>query len=159
MNCKVETIGAFWHQRKQSLEECSNKLLTFLLLLKGHNPVLFGNWYKKGRSLQDAQKNEISLTLENMIDLLSKKRGGYNFSEEGFCLGLWTGNLPDEESSALSVNIGSFSPYIKNSCVLKLPYEGGQAKYYSQTENQIDLIQQFNLWEPSWIEINGEKKY
>ena len=41
-----KTIGAHWYSRPETLKQCTEKLLDFLIKLKELNPNYFGTWFE-----------------------------------------------------------------------------------------------------------------
>lgn len=152
-------VGVHWYNRKSNLKECAENFLSLLTKLKEHNNQLFGVWYEKGISKNEAMKNQIGFDSESVKRLLSKKGKDEDFPKLSYKTGIWNGEIEEGKIASLSVSLGSSEPkYFSNFCVIELPYEGDQYKFYQNAENQKLLI---NLliehWEPEWILIDDTR--
>ena len=153
MENKIESISAFWKSNKMEVEQCSELVYGFLILLKEHNSTLFSHWYKKGRSKKDAMKNEIILEplfFNNEINRNWDKL----FHNLGARLSYWTGNIGPADIS-FQVGVYGDRPHHVNSCVLGLPEK---CDFYENEQNRIKLIRLFKeYWKPDELLINGSK--
>lgn len=141
---------------KVTLEECSEKVFAFLILLKKHNPDLFSNWYQKGKSKKDALLREVSLDETYFYDDISKN-WDKKFDDLGARVSYWTGHQESGKSASISFNIGAYGTksFNRNSCVVSLPKEN---VFYDLRENQEALMSLFdNYWKPDKILVNGEE--
>ncbi len=141
---------------RATIEECSEKVLAFLTLLKKHNPHLFSKWYQKGKSKKDALLREVSLDEKYVYDDILKN-WDKKFDDLGARLSYWTGDQDGNKSVSISFNIGAYGTktFNRNSCVLSLP-KGNE--YYDLRDNQEALISLFdNFWKPGKLLVDGEE--
>jgi hypothetical protein len=151
-------IAAFWHQRKENLSEVTGKLVLFLETLQNSNSILFKQFFRKGKSKKESLKNSLALNAAEISGILSSDQ--LEYKKEGFTASVWTGQDKDEEAAQIRVSLGSFSDYLKNSCVLELPDEGYQSDFYKIEANQQELIEILkSVWQPETIKIDGRQVF
>ncbi|WP_421977668.1 Imm52 family immunity protein [Roseivirga seohaensis] len=157
MDKQVGSVSAIWmSDQKTTISECSKKVLSFLELLKQHNPDLFGRWYEKGRSKKDALKKEVKLDEMYFYGNLSKN-WDKKFDDLGARISYWNGHEDESESASIGFTIGAYGikSFNKNSCVVSLP-KGSD--FYRSKENQDALISLFdNYWSPNRLLVDGEE--
>ncbi len=153
---KFRTIGAHWYSRKQTLLQCTEQTLSFLLCLKEHNSELFSVWYEKGFSKGEAMTNQIKFDYESIKRLFTKRAKDNDYPKISYSCGLWNGHPDDGQAAAISFSLGSSeSKYFTNNCVLELPYEGIQHSFYKEEKHQKELISLFKKqWNPDWIAVD-----
>lgn len=120
-------LGAYWGVRKESVEQCAQRLAGFLMCLAECDPC-FTRWFKLGRSRQEALKEEIKPDVATLQTLLLAGRSRTDIGQKiienlGFLIGLWNGASNDTESAGLMIRCGCYAsrPGV-NSCVIDLPY-------------------------------------
>jgi hypothetical protein len=86
------SISAFWKSNKMGVEQCSELVFGFLILLKEHNSTLFSHWYKKGRSKKDAVKDEIVLE-QLFLNKGISENWDKLFNNLGARISYWTGDI------------------------------------------------------------------
>ena len=161
MTNSFKSIGVHWYSRPATLKESSELFLEFLEKLRIHNPSLFSQWYKKGRSKKEAQKKIINLRYNDIKELFGKNKKDEEYPETVFLASIWNGVEKEGKMMSLSISLGgSQLKYYTNNCILDLPSEGEGYLFYREIENQkkmISLLKSF--WNPEWIMIDGEKEY
>ena len=116
-------FGAYWGQRQETIEACTDRAHRFLSCLAECHPT-FREWRVGWRAVSRRQKLSIPYDREALTQLLLAGRSRSDSDNQviedlGFRLGLWT---PDTQGdgTALSLHCGSYSPAVGNSCVLNL---------------------------------------
>lgn len=155
-----KTIGAYWYSRPETLKQCTEKLLDFLIKLKEHNPAYFGTWFELGYSKKEALKYKVELDYDYIKKRLSKKNAEDDFPRTSFSVRFWDGKLENAAVTSISASLGSSeSEYYTNNCIIELPFDATKNDYYNYSKaNQealLDLIKK--SWRPEWININGHK--
>lgn len=153
-------IGAYWYSRPETLKQCTEKLLDFLIKLKEHNPSYFGNWFELGYSKNEALKHHVELNYDYIKKRLSKKNGEDDLPKTSFSVGFWDGKSENSAVTSLSASLGSDeSEYYTNNCIIKLPFDATKNEYYnnSKTNQEALLNLMKKSWHPEWISINGIK--
>lgn len=155
----IQSIGAHWYNRRQTLKECTDKLLSFLIKLKDHNPPLFENYYKTGYSKKEAQSEIVELEYVHIKKTISKKAQDDDFPKISYIFQVWNGKDNDLEAASVSGSLGSSElESFTNNCVINLPYEGEQYLFYQVPANRHKLFHLLkNHWNPQWIQIDGER--
>jgi|SRR5713226_9223741 len=117
-------IGGYWGDRRESIEECSRRLTSFLLAISEASPML-SSWYQKGNSNTEALRHQIEINEKGIQGQLVEGRhfadtGRRVIEELGYTTGMWTGQDP---AAGLSVTCGAFpsTAEVMNHCVLNLP--------------------------------------
>lgn len=113
-------VGVYWSERRETRDEAAARVYGFIESIAGMHSWL-STWFKKGRLKKEALTRQI-LGLGDIRDALTVNRrdiGGGVLSDLGFSLGLWNGN-----NVALSITIGSVSPFVRNSVVLSIEGRG-----------------------------------
>ena len=153
----IRTISANWGARKSDLENAALSLLNFLKKLERHNPM-FNNWYKGGGNVENSLERRIELRIENLQSLLSDSQPNKESNKDFYSASLWNGNVDNSLSCSFYILIGSTSPYISNSFLLRLPMKGKIHDFYTKEKNQNALKElMINFWKPHSLIINGEE--
>lgn len=155
-----KTIGAFWYSRPETLKQCTNHFLDFLIKLRQHNPIYFTNWYETGMSKNDALKNKIELNYLEVKKLFSKKGKEDDYPKTSFSLSIWDGAQSDTAITSLSASLGSSeSKYYTNNCIIEMPFDATKNDYYNYNKtNQSAILELLkDSWHPEWISVNGKK--
>ena len=156
MSKKIDSISAIWYSDDKALiENCTDRVLKFLILLKDHNNHLFGAWYEKANTKKEALENKVELNPAYIKDALHKK-WDKKFDDIGSHISFWTGNTDEDNSSEISFKVGGYGrkSFNKNSCVLSLPIN----QNYEDKNQCTELVELFiNYWNPDKILVNGEE--
>jgi Immunity protein 52 len=147
-------LGAYWGPCPESLEECTDRLLTSISKLAKVDASL-GTWFEKGASLKEALNAPVSITHEGLRDLLfdGQNRGDDEarsvIADLGYHVGFWNG---EEVGTGLSVTCGGWSPWTSNSIVIELPDVDGRdpgTLYQATTILEMTRIVAHG-WSPTW---------
>lgn len=144
-------IGAYWPSRKESIEDCADRI-TLLLDSLSAIDSMFSQWFmlKKHKNEKDLK---FEVNRENIMIILNKGRC-YNYQkivmpELGFAIGLWDGQ--GDESIVINFACGSYSNNnnIGNCCVIRLPVSDIFLKNLSH--KAIDIIKTIVVsMDPQW---------
>ena len=125
---KRMTLRTFWGPRRESVDECADRLLPFMEELARCDEA-FTHWYQLGRSRRDALKRRVDFhDRERLVGLLKKGRHRGDDTHEviedlGFRVSVWNGGEPDKEVS-LSVCCGSYTEVVglsPNNAAIRFP--------------------------------------
>ncbi len=110
-------VGAYWSQRKESREVAAEHITSLLSTIATYSKEL-STWFTKARTKAAALRSP--LTLDNVVvaRVLAVNRRDADrqpIPELGFSLALWNG-----DKASLSATVGSYSPYVLNSIMLKI---------------------------------------
>jgi Immunity protein 52 len=154
-------VGAYWSSRKESIDQCADRLRKFFVALAACDPVL-ATWFEKGRSRKQAlQKPAVIADQGYLLGLLNRGRnrrdvGGTVIEELGFHVGLWNGES-GEKAAGLGVRCGLYwtSPNpnvgMSNCVALDLPEHLGELK---QTDRMSGVMTATaRAWEPEWAGV------
>lgn len=148
-------IGAYWKQRKESLDIVVKKTTSFLERLTRLDEQ-FLKWYEQG------YRKEIILDKEN-IEALYRKRVKRNdltsdgFSKIGYSVSMWSGG-EEEYSSNLSINCGHSSKFFSNNCVITMPTEGEKKESLLKLAKQRELVDLLvKSWDPDNIILSSNR--
>lgn len=158
-------IGAYWGGRAETLTEVVTKIVKTLERL-GRIDEQFSGWYELGMSRKKALENEVHIDADNIRRLClqkvkRKELDEVGYSKTGFLFSLWTGHK-DEESSSISLNVGATfkSDKLKNSCVIKIPYEGEARERILKPDIAKKIITTLvELWNPEYAVLTSHKLY
>jgi hypothetical protein len=154
-------LGAYWPARRESIDECADRLLTFFTELTECDPA-FAAWYSRGRSRTEASRRRIDVTdINTLLKLLHQGRsrgdvGGDVIEHLGFGIGLWNGAGNGKEA-ALDITCGlywkSAVPNISlSNCVLiNLPRELGDLRHAHQMSRVLAIVAR--TWQPAWAGV------
>lgn len=150
-------IGAYWGQRKESVEECAGRLTACLKGLETTSSA-FEGWFRRGKSKQAALQQPVDPSDQSgIVGLLESGRNKQDTDRSvienlGFSVGLWNGTGGDR-SASMSVACGIYSqnPNLQNSVVLDFPKQLGElALRKSALSTLITVVE---AWEPDWAGI------
>ena len=152
-------LGAYWSPRQQSVDDCAERLSTFVRDLCDCDPAL-ATWFEKGRSRQQALQTMLDAGDREVAQrLLERGRhrrdtDGGVIEELGFRVGLWNGGRSGKEAS-LSVGCGLFvrlpKDNLRNSVVLTLPPD---LDALSRAETMTRIVAAAaRAWEPDWAGV------
>jgi hypothetical protein len=153
-------LGAYWNARRESLDDCAEKVSRFFERLAKVDPLL-GHWFERGRSRRDALERRIdTVDIEGLRDLLLKGRnrrdiGRDVIDELGFKLSLWNGADEDETEASINIYCGSYSEHVGNSIVLDLPYQSEDLEWVARADALLALAAE--TWQPEWAGIMSKK--
>lgn len=155
MNRKINSISAIWYSNdKTKIEECTDRVLKFLILLKDYNSHLFGTWFEKANTKKEALEKKVEFNPAYIKDALDKK-WDRKFDDIGSRISFWTGNTDENGSSEISFKVGGYGhkSFNKNSCVLTLPVNQSS----EDKDRYIELVELFkSYWNPNKLLVNGE---
>lgn len=154
-------VGAYWGQRRESVEECAARAVALLTRLASCDE-LFARWFTLGRSRREALEHEVRPSQETLRELLlaGQSRRDIDRSvidELGFGLSLWTGGK-DGESANMSLSCGGYSTSVVNSCVVDLPDQGVVAERVLRVEvlaRVVDAVAR--SLEPDWATVTSHE--
>lgn len=148
-------IGGYWGPRKESIERCADRLLSFFSVLTACDP-LFESWFEKGMSRKKAFEQKA-----NVLDrtyLLKRLDRGRNrrdvgrtvIEELGFSVSWWNGRK-ETEAVGLSVACGLYSSGMSNCVTIDLPEHLGTLR---SSDRMTDvLLGLAKAWEPEWAGV------
>ena len=150
------TLCAYWWDRKESVEQCANRVLRCLRDMGQCDPAL-ARWFRKGRSRKEALQREVQITYDTVKELLLHGRNRRDIGAEviedlGFNIGLWNGG-DDCQSVGFGVTCGGYAgnPAIWNRCVVDLPSEGPPQERLLKVESLLCLMRAVvTNFDPSW---------
>jgi len=154
-------LGAYWAARKESVEQCADRLHVFLADLATCDPAL-ATWYERGRSRKEALEKRADVGDQNyLLSLLDRGRnrrdiGRTVIEELGFGGGLWNGGKEGKEAG-LSVKCGLYwaSPKsnasMSNCVILDLPEDLGELNQTGRMARV--LVAAARAWEPDWAGV------
>lgn len=157
-------LGAYWPPRRESIEECCDRLAPFMLELAACDPV-FASWFEGGYSLEESLANPAATgDRQYLMDSLNRGRnrrdiGDTVIEELGFRVGWWNGASNDRAVS-LGIHCGSYcvgpnpDTYFWNSVLLRLPRDLGAL---GQPENMAQVLAVVaKVWEPAWAGVYSQ---
>lgn len=139
-------IGAYWSSRKESRQECAERIATFLRSIESHAGL--DRWFLKARSRKAAMM-PLELTIEAIGERLktnSQDTDGTPIQELGFNLNVWNGS--DANPASLVITCGVFSSFVKNSAVLYLPPQPPPTDAHSCETFRALLEKCVKAWDP-----------
>jgi hypothetical protein len=156
-------IGIYWGSRPEPFGEITNKVIQTLKKL-GELDEQFLNWYEQGMSRKKALEKKFSLDAENIKKLCLErvKTGELNekgYASNGFIFGLWTGHKEENSSSISFIVGGAFNTdKLKNSCVLKIPYEGGARERLLNYNKAREIIAELiKIWNADYAVLTSHE--
>ncbi len=153
-------VRAYWGPRKETVDDCSNRLERFLTRISAQSD-LFVSWYEKVRNRGKATSRSVSTSRDGLLELL---RSGQNCEDTtgeviedlGFRVSLWNGGRGSEVSS-LSIRCGVYCSVagVGLNCVLfDLPEQlGSLASGNAMVELFCDVVES---WEPQRAAVCSE---
>lgn len=153
-------LGAYWGDRQENLEVCTERLTACLSQLYNCDEV-FQQWFEKGYSRKQALKRKVSIEPEVLRKLLDKGRnradiGSHIIEDLGFGISLWNGMPEDNGEMSIGVCCGLYAghPGLLNRFVVNLPEEGMVAKRVLNPEVlEKVIVAVVGAWEPDWAII------
>jgi hypothetical protein len=149
-------LGAYWSAREETINECAQRLQTFLAKISTIDESLC-EWYERGRSREEALSRQIEIENHDaLVRLLDKGRNRRDIGNEvieklGFRIGVWNGHFKDNDEASLSILCGSYSKATLNSLVLALPKAFKSKEFFEQVRETIACASL--IWEPDWAGV------
>lgn len=151
-------LGAYWPARKESIEQCADRLRLFFADLATCDPAL-ATWYNLGRSRKKALEKRADVgNLDGLLTLLNKGRHRRDMprtviEELGFSVGLWNGR-EEGKDVGLGITCGLYwvSPTpnasLSNCVTLNLPEDLGELKQVERMTRVLAVVAR--AWQPEW---------
>jgi len=157
-------VGAYWGDRRESIDDCSNRLFNCLLKLRNCDEI-FRNWYRTGCSRKQALERKIPIDTLNLRKLLDKYGrhatdiGNKTIEDLGYCINIWNGESMERGEVGLSISCGLHSELseLVNCCVINLPYEGLSLERIVKSDMFVKILSSVvSSWEPDWAVATPE---
>ena len=153
-------LGAYWGDRREDLDACTERLMNFLLKLGACDGV-FEQWFETGWSREEALSRKVAIERADLRKLVYKGRhltdiGSKLMEDLGFSIFLWNGCPEDNGEMGFNVNCGSYTgnPGLVNNCVINLPRRGAAAERILSVKSLERLMSVVvEAWEPDWAVI------
>jgi hypothetical protein len=154
-------VGAYWPSRKESVEQCAERLRKFFVALAATDPVL-ATWFETGRSRKQALEKPAHIGDQSyLLGLLDRGRnrrdvGRTVIEELGFRVGLWNGGN-GENAIELGVKCGLYwtssnpNASLSNYVTLDLPKDLGELKQAERMSTVLAAVAR--AWEPDWAGV------
>ena len=140
-------IAVYWGPRKEAVDRCARRAAHLLKGLAECDPV-FSKWFKLGQSREAALRHGVEPKPDTLLLLL--RDGQSHVEGAGSHIGLWTGST-DCGSAGFSLNCGSYSQYVPNSCVINMPTDETIASRLLQAPTLVEMMRcMVTAWEPDW---------
>lgn len=158
-------LGAYWKPRRESIEQCADRLFVFMHALTLCD-FAFSQWFKLGHSRRDALKGKVNVqSREELFALLDKGRhrrdiGKAVMEELGFSVSLWNGG-EEGKDAGLSVKCGLYwvspSPNasLSNCVTLDFPEDFGGLTNPANASRVLSVAA--SCWEPDWAGISSSE--
>jgi hypothetical protein len=152
-------LGAYWGARRETVEECAERLADCLESMKRCSSLM-GAWATKpGRGVHPVTvcgADDVG-ALRDLLRAGTNQRDadGSAIAELGFSLALWNGNR--EMPIGLSVTCGAWTtaPGVMNSFVIDLPTPAAGAELYD-IETALALMRAtVAAWQPDWATLTS----
>ena len=152
-------LGAYWPARRESVDECADRLAAFLDDLRACGEP-FAKWYPHANSRAESlRKGAEGWNGDRLRDLLNNGRNRYDTTKEviedlGFRVGFWNGE-GKERSISISVTCGLYAPANLSNCVyFRLPDDvagiGGKVVIARVLRSVV------TRWNPAWAGVMSE---
>lgn len=146
-------LGAYWGDRRESVEVCAERLARCLDGLAHVNPLL-SVWYRTGRR-RNAANVKIDTTVSVLVEMLLADRSadaagrGSAIAEMGFAMSLWNGA---EAQVGMSVLCGAYpgTSGVLNCFSLDLPPLDEIPEFRDTSIARQILKVIIDAWEPEW---------
>jgi hypothetical protein len=153
----VLTLGAYWQARRESAEECAERLSLFLSELAATDSAL-SVWYEKSKSRRKANQSRLDVgCVKTLADLLERGQnrrdvGGDVIADLGFHVGIWNGER-SLKAMSLDVTCGAYSSneQLGNNVLLDFPEDLGSLE--QRERMQQVLAATAKAWEPNWAGV------
>ncbi|OUJ70305.1 hypothetical protein [Hymenobacter crusticola] len=77
----IQFIGAYGYNRPQTLTQCVQQVVAFLVELNQHNAQLYGNWFEKAHSKKAALLKPVSLDYASILKAFTQSTSETSFPE------------------------------------------------------------------------------
>jgi hypothetical protein len=145
-------LGAYWSARKESIDECADRLLSFFGDLAKCDDSLI-KWYELAGSRQQALERRSHVESREYL-IRQLRRGSHSFDSLGFTIGLWNGG-DESQSVALSVTCGSYHETLGNCVTLNFPEDLGSLVDFRRMRGVLAVVAR--TWEPDWAGVASEQ--
>jgi len=153
-------MGGYWGPRKESIEQCADRLHRFFADLAVCDPILT-TWYELGRSRKQALQKPAEVRDRNyLLDHLNRERNRYDvkpravIEELGFNVFLWNGG-DDERDAGLHIKCGLYELDMWNDVTINLPRDLGGLKQSDRMANVVAAV--VRAWEPAWAGVMSDE--
>lgn len=157
-------LGAYWGARRESVEQCADRLQTFFEALVSGDDLL-SQWYPKTSSPKKSLEHPLDkVNRQMLVEILMKGQNRENargaVSEDlGFQLGFWNGQKADDQAS-FSLRCGLYwkssnaSVSVGNCVVFDLPKNLG---ILAEAQRMVQLLAATaRAWNPDWAGVMSE---
>jgi hypothetical protein len=149
---KIESISILWGKRKEDIDILSEKVFNALKYISKEFPNIYSEWYQLGNSLEDALKEKVVISKDNLKKIL-ESNVDKKFPTLGMRISLWNGIKEEDEQASFSANLGLYSDNknLKNNFVLDFP---------EQNDFKIENLKQlitflYSTFQGESLRING----
>lgn len=138
--------GSYWLARAESAAACALRAERFFHSLGRCDPA-WNRWYQPHNSFEKARKRPLPLNAESFQKLFAQEK---HQSGDGFRFRLWTGDSPEETSSA-GAACGSAETMIPSNCLLTPFHEGPVGARILTASVMTEVLRAMALaWDPEW---------
>jgi immunity protein 52 of polymorphic toxin system len=144
----IETYyaGSYWLARPESAEDCARRAERFFRGLGRCDPA-WNRWYQPASSFEEARKRLFTTDATSFQQLFAHE--GHQIFD-GVKFRLWTGDNPEETSSA-GGTCGSTSPLIPSNCLLEPFDEGPVGERILSAPVMTEVLRAMAIaWDPEW---------
>jgi len=154
---QIDTLGVYWGPRKESIEDCAQRIALYLTQLIDKFGRL-GEWYEKVLTKKSAPSGRAVNTYEvsELVTLLAK---GINkrdidrqpMHELGYRIGLWN-KQKSGVAIGLTVRCGMYSEVkgLANSVVMQLPSDLSAVLLNDASTLKMLLLLTSEIWDADW---------
>ena len=150
-------LGAYWRARRESIEQCTDRLYRMFSGLCSCDETL-ATWYAKGRSRTQALQNRVHVgNRDDLLRLLDRGRNRRDtdksvIEELGFDIALWNGAAAGREADvSLCCGLYTPNPNLGNCVALSLPEDLGKLRRSERTADVLAAV--VAAWEPDWAGV------
>lgn len=147
--------AAYWGCRPESAQECARRAETFFRLLAQSDPT-YARWFEQANSTKRALQLRFDPTFDTFVRFFKRKT--YQFDDDGFSFGAWTGHVPtNEDGGMISLLCGSRAGGGPNQVLLDFP-SGDAARERLLTLSVLTGVMRAMAiaWEPDWGYIGSD---
>lgn len=147
--------GAYWGNRREDVESCTNRLAGFLGALSEAHPLL-ADWFRPGKTRVSAIGRPVEQTPDALRALLLAGRNRRDddnsvMEELGFSARLWNAK---RYGAVLGVVCGTFSKWVSNAVSIEFPEaEDGAIGLYRPQVSRAVMVALAECWEPDWATL------
>jgi immunity protein 52 of polymorphic toxin system len=151
-------LGAYWPPRKESIDQCADRVLAFFTQLS-HCDDSLERWYETARSRKQALQKRANLANRASVsDLLARGRSRTDIEKKiiedlGFHVGLWNG-ANDGCDAGLGIRCGDFSKRGSNCVTLEFPDDLGALRKADRMKAVLSAVA--TAWEPDWAGVMSD---